>query len=191
MRVDWKFELRYVLRHPRVRTALMAAFAGAAILLLVVLAYWLPARHATQSLAGEIDHYRRIAHDKRYSAELAAAARRASAQIAEAETKLDQNAVQSVLVQHLSQLAKRHGLRILTSNFDEGKAQDGFQPMHHELMVQGGYSGLRGFLADIPSLPTLTVIEDSTITRNREGGNLKATLLFRTWRRSGGPEAAR
>jgi Tfp pilus assembly protein PilO len=190
MFADWQFELRYVLRHPRVRAALMATVMSMAILLLVVLAYWLPARHASQSLADEIDHYRLIAHDKRYSAELAVAAMRASAQVAEAEKKLDQNAVQSVLVQHLSQLAKRHGLRILTSNYDEGKAQDGFQPTSHELTVQGGYSGLRGFLADIPSLPTLTVVEDCSITRNREGGSLKATMLFRTWRRSGGPEAA-
>lgn len=191
MLADWKFELRYVLRHPRVRSALMATVVSMAVLLLVVLAYWMPARHATQSLVDEIDHYRRIAHDKRYSAELAVAARRASAQVAEVEKKLDQNAVQSVLVQHLSQLAKRHGLRILTSNFDEGKTQDGFQPMSHELTVQGGYSGLRGFLAGVPALPTLTVIEECSITRNREGGSLKATLLFRTWRRSGGPEAAR
>jgi len=191
MPADWKFELRYILRHPRVQSALIAAFASTGLLLLVVLAYWLPARHATQSLVGEIDHYRRIAHDKRYSTELAAAVKRASAQIAEIEKKLDQNAVQSVLVQHLSLLAKRHGLRILTSSYDEGKPQDGFQPMSHELAVQGGYSGLRGFLAEIPSLPTLTVIEDSTITRNRDGGSLKATLFFRTWRRSTGPEAER
>lgn len=185
----WKFEFRYVLHHPRVRLALKVAVVCTALLLLIGLAYWLPARHATQALAGEIDHYRRIAHDKRYSAELGAAVKRASTQVAEVEKKLDQNAVQSVLVQHLSLLAKRHGLRILTSNYDEGKTQEGFLPMSHELTVQGGYSGLRGFLADIPSLPTLTVIEDSTITRNREGGTLKATLLFKTWRRNGGSGA--
>lgn len=191
MLAEWIFELRYALRHSRVRVALIGLFASMLILFLIVLAYWLPARHTTQSLTEELDHYRRIAHNKRYSAELATAAQRASIQVAEIEKKLDQTTGQSVLVQHLSMLAARHGLRILTSNYDEGKAQDGVQPINHELTVQGGYSGLRGFLADIPSLPTFTVIEDSTITRNREGAILKAALVFRTWRRSGAPEAAR
>lgn len=191
MLADWKFELGYMLRHPRVRMALIAAVMSLVILLLTVLLYWLPARHATVSLTSSVDHYRRIAHDKRYSAELAAAVERVSTQVAETEKKLDNNAVQSVLVKHLSLLAKRHGLRILTSNYDEGKTQDGFQPMSHELTVQGSYSGVRGFLADIPALPTLTVIEECSITRSREGASLKAALQLRTWRRSTGAESAK
>lgn len=191
MLAPWIFEFRYALRHPRVRAALVVLSISLVILFLVVLAYWLPVRHATVSLTEELDHYRRIAHDKRYSAELAIAVKRATLQVEEVEKKLNQTAVQSVLVQNLSILAQRHGLRILTSNYDEGKVQDGYQPITHELSVQGGYSGVRGFLADIPSLPTLTVLEDSTITRNRGGGSLKAVLLFRTWRRSGVPEVSR
>lgn len=191
MLAPWIFEFRYALRHPRVRATLTILLISLAILVLVILTYWLPVRHATQSLTEELDHYRRIAHDKRYSAELASAVKRASLQVEEVDKKLNQTAIQSVLVQNLSLLAQRHGLRILTSNYDEGKAQDGFQPMNHELSVQGGYSGLRGFLADIPALPTLTVLEDSTITRNRDGGSLKAVLLLRTWRRSGAPEVSR
>lgn len=191
MLAQWMFEFRYVLRHPRVRMAVIAFLVSLATLFLVLLTYWLPARHATQSLTEELDHYRRIAHDKRYSVELAAAVKRVSVQVSEVDKKLDQSSVQATLVQHLSQLAQRHGLRIQSSNYDEGKTQDGFQPIHHELSLQGSYSGLRGFLADIPSLPTLTVIEDSTITRNREGGSLKAALQFRTWRRSATPEGPR
>lgn len=191
MLAPWIFEFRYALRHPRVHAALVVLFISLVILSLVVLAYWLPAHHATASLAEELDHYRRIAHDKRYSAELAIAVKRATLQVGEVEKKLNQTAVQSVLVQNLSLLAQRHGLRILASNYDEGKAQDGFQPINHELSVQGGYSGLRGFLADIASLPTLTVLEDSTITRNREGDSLKAVLLLRTWHRSSESEVSR
>lgn len=190
MPADWMFELRYLARHPRVRMAALAALVGTALLLLAMAAYWWPARLATQSLTGELDHFRRIAHDKRYSAELAIAVQRVAAQVGEVEKKLDQQAVQSHLVQHLSQLTKQHGLRILSSSYDEGKAQDGFQPMTHELTVQGSYPGLRGFLAGIPELPTLTVIDECSITRGREGGGLKATLLLRTWRRSGGAAAS-
>jgi len=184
---DWMFELRYLARHPRVRLAALVVLGGLAVLLLVVLTYWWPARHATQSLTAELDHFRRIAHDKRYSAELAVAVKRAATQVDVTEKKLDQQAVQSHLVQNLSQLAKQHGLRILSSSYDEGKAQAGFQPMTHELAVQGNYAGLRGFLAGIPALPTLTVIDECSITRAREGGGLKATLLLRTWRRSSAP----
>ena len=186
MRSDLIFEFRYALRHPRVRLALFSMFAAGALLLLAMLALWLPARHATQSLTGDIDHLRQINHDNRYSAELAVAVKNATARVGEAEKKLNQQAVQTLLVQHLGQHAARHGVRILSSNYDEGTVQGGFQPIYHELAVQGSYAGVRGFLADIPELPTLTVIEECTIARLREGSVLKATLQMRTWRRSGG-----
>ncbi len=191
MRPDPLFEFRYAYRHPRVRAAALFLLGGMGLLLLAMFAFWLPARHTAQSLNDEIDHHRRVAHDKRYSMELAVAVKQAALQVGEAEKKLDQQNVQSLLVQHLDRLAKRHGLRILSSSYDESKEQSGFRPMSHELALQGSYAGLRGFLTDIPDLPTLTVIEDCSIARVREGAGLKATLLLRTWRRSGGPEAAR
>ena len=171
-------------RHPRVRLAWRMALAGL-IVLVVAIMFWWPTRLAVSQLHDEINQARRLVQEKHASVALAEATHRAATLTQLTEKKLNQEGLQATLVRELEMLARRHGVRVMSSNYDENKPQDGFVSLVHELAVQASYGGLRAFLLDLASLPTLTVLEEASVARvsERSSGELKATFQFRTWRR--------
>ena len=177
-------DARISLRHPVVRLGLGAGLVSVLLALVVGGALWWPVYREAESLRFKIDLTRRQAVERIYSAQLSQVYARTAEQISEIEKKLNTPAVQVSLLNHLNQLARKHGVRILSESYEEGKAQNGYAPLYHEITLEGRYPKLRSFLLDIGSLPTLSVVQEAAL--NRGGGarrSIKAQLRIVTYRK--------
>lgn len=179
-------DLRYSLRHPLVRLGIIAGIIAIGLVLVVGAALWWPARSEVHTLRDEIDVTRRQAVERLYGAQLAQEYERTEQQIVALETKLNTQTVQVSLLNHLSQLAKKHRVRILSESYEEGKIQSGYAPLYHEITLQGTYPRVRRFLLDIRSLPTLSLVQEAALNRgDGRGRSIKAQLRIVTYRKAG------
>jgi hypothetical protein len=122
----------------------------------------------------------------KYTAQLTAAAQRASLQIEQIEKRLDASVTQVSLVQHLTSLAKQHKVKIVAETYEEGKPKDGYLPLIHELTLQAGYPELRGFILGLQILPTVTIVQEATLERSSNATLLKAHVRMVTYSRASG-----
>lgn len=184
-------DVRFALRHPVLRRMLYVLGGVTLAAVLVILAYLLPAWQEQGRLDHDLARMRKQLAERRGRADLVKAVERASGQIELIEKKLDARGVQLTLVNQLNQLARRNGIRIASESFDEGKVQDGYAPLFHELTVEGGYAGLRRFLADLEHMPTFSVVREASIAPIGEGTQqLKVHLRMVTYRKAPGPGGA-
>lgn len=179
----YRDDLRYSLRHPRVRTGLLVSAVAVLVLLMVAMAYWWPAWDTAARLDAQIEQKRRQAVEASYSAQLAQSSQRAAQHIAQIEKKLEASGTQVNLVQNLATLARRNNVKIVSEAYEEGKAKDGYMPFVHELTLQGGYAELRQFLIALQELPTFTVVQDAVLSRAGNTGIIKAQLRMHTYRK--------
>jgi Tfp pilus assembly protein PilO len=151
----------------------------------VLLGFWWPAFRAQETLDRKIDEARRAIATALQAGELLkgfAAATRATETI---ERKLNAPIRQAQLVQALAAIAGRHGVRIVSESYDEGKAQADYVPLFMQVALQGNYQGMRGFLNDVPTLPLWVEVEDVRLERLREpAGQIKAQVRLRAIRRT-------
>lgn len=179
-------DLRYSLRHPVVRLGIVAGIVAIGLVLIIGAALWWPARSEAYTLRDQIDATRRQAVERLYGTQLAQVYERTEQQIVALETKLNTQTVQVSLLNHLSQLAKKHGVRILSESYEEGKTQSGYAPLYHEITLQGSYPRVRRFLLDIGSLPTLSLVQEAALNRgDGRGRSIKAQLRIVTYRKAG------
>lgn len=184
-------DLRFGMRHPLVRRTMYVLMASVALTLAMLLGYAIPAWREHARLEAALDSQRQLVAERRQHADLVETVKRTNAEIGKIEKKLDARGVQITLVKALSQLARQNGIRILDSSYDEGKAQNGYAPLFHELTVEGGYSGLRQFLIDLDKMPTFSLVREASLSPAGEGtSRLKAHLRMVTYRKTTAGEGA-
>jgi len=182
-------QIRYAMRHAALRRAVVGTGVAAAGLAVVALGYWWPAMRAHAVLEQAI-------HDKRQAVVAAMSARdvkhahdAALRALPAIEQKLNVNSGQSDLVERLNRLARKRGIRIISESYEEGKAKSTFVPLHLDIALQGSYAEMRGFIADIATLPVWGEIQEARLEGLRDQpGTIKAQLRLVLYRR-GGPTA--
>jgi len=172
-------ELRYGARHPWARAGSWVC-AVAAALALVALAVWWPAQRDRSALEDKISSARRALVQAQQADELLSAYARASKDAALLEKKLEHAATQAQLVESFAQLARRHGVRILTETYEEGR---GPQPaLGSELAVQAAYPALRDFLRDLSALPTWSEVQEVRLESVQGSAPQKGRIRIITYR---------
>jgi Tfp pilus assembly protein PilO len=128
--------------------------------MLAMLAAWWPAHSEQAALEEAIASKRRGLVQARQAHDLLAAYAKASKEVALLEKKLQHAATQAQLVENFARLARRHGVKIVSETYEEGRGS-GAQPMlAAELAVQGSYPSMRDFLRDLSGLPTWSEVQE-------------------------------
>jgi Tfp pilus assembly protein PilO len=173
----WLADLRYSARHPWARAGAWAC--GCA---LVAFAAWWPEQREQAALEEAIVSQRRTLVDARRTEELARAYLQARKEIAALDRKLGHAATQAQLVQDFARLARRHGVRIVSETYEEGR---GVQPtLSAELAVQGAYPALRDFVAGLAGLPTWSEVHEVRIESARGAKLQKGRVRIVTYRQA-------
>jgi Tfp pilus assembly protein PilO len=180
-------ELRYARRHPAlVRWAWIGGVTGLVCALIVAIV-WAPVWIESRQWQGALDARRQQLLDARQRVALAAAVQQAAKSVESIDRKLNAPAVQVTLVSQVGRIARERGVRVLAASFEDGKPQAGYQPLQHELTVEGSYPALRRFLADLYQMPTFTLEREAVLVPVSEGaGVLRMQLRLTTYRRPGG-----
>ena len=179
MRATYPFaeNILYSLRHPLIKTGMVAS--GVAITLVIVefFGYWMPVRNDINRLSESVNLERKRIIDDAYL--------RAIKQLSEVDKKINSPVGHADLVNNIDNLATHRKLTIITESYDEGKEINGYTPLYMELSLQGEYQGMNEFLVDINSLPTWTVVGEGAISRLAGQQDLvKAQLRLITYRKT-------
>ena len=177
----WVADLRYSARHPWARAGLWTC-AGTAALMLAVVAVWWPENHERAALEDTIAGKRRELVQARQADELLRAFAQARKEVALLENKLEHAATQSQLVENFARLARRHGVKIVSETYEEGRAAGAQPVLNAELSVQGGYPALRDFLQDVSALPTWSEVQDVRLESVQGAATQKGRIRVMTYR---------
>jgi Tfp pilus assembly protein PilO len=178
-------QARYLLRSPAARVGMAVNGVLFIALLAVLLAYWWPSARTQQALERQIDAARRAVSLAMQAKDLIKAYAGAARATEAVERKLNAPVKQAQLVQGLAGVAGRHGVRIISESYEEGKPQGDYVPLFMQVALQGGYQGMRGFLGDVSTLPLWVEIEEARLERLREpAGQVKVQTRLRAVRRA-------
>lgn len=168
---------RYTTCHPQVRRA-FGVFLACGVVTLVAFLSGLPALRESRAIESALAaRYDEAARERGHAA-LVRAVRQATLDVEAIEKKLATRAVQTALVNQLNAIARRHGVRVVNSSYEESKGGDGNRMLLHELTAEGEYAALRKFVTDLRTLSTFTVIREASFTA--PGGH--ASLLTARFR---------
>lgn len=177
----WWDNVLHCLRHPAIKAGIIATLVSIALALAVVIGFWRPVHREAQTLMESIEAKRKETVNALYSAEIARTYADAAKRIDGLERKLNLPSPQAALVTHLSALAKKHQVKILTQSYDAGKELEGYKPLYLELGLQGGYASLRQYLQDLKTLPTLSSLQEAALNAQERAGEIKAHLRLVTY----------
>lgn len=96
------------------------------------------------------------------------------------DQRLETGAERSRMVELFAAISKKSGTRIVHGANQLGPARDGAAQVLQELTVEGGYTELRAFLAEIAGLETLTVLVAADLSSNVDGALVRAKLRLKT-----------
>lgn len=181
----WIAEFRYSVRHPLARAG-VRVLLGAALMLGGALALWWPAQHASDGLQAQIAAKRRALVETQQADELLRRYAGAQQSVPVLEKKLGQSVSQAQLVESLSRLAHRHGVRVASETYEEGRSTGGQALLLAELTVQGGYSAVRNFLRDLPTLPMWTEVHEVRFEATRGSATVRGRIRVATYRAAPG-----
>ena len=177
--------MRYVMRHPLLRTGVVTTLALLAGLLIVSLAWWGPMKLEQWNTAAAIDARQLALQDAQRAAQLSKANSNAMTTIALLEKKLHAELNQAQAVQLLSQLATRQKVRILSQSFETGKKQDQIETLYIDLTLLGDYHGIKGMLAELPRMNGwIEVLEANMANAAKGGKQVKCQLSLAIYRYS-------
>jgi Tfp pilus assembly protein PilO len=161
------------------------------IVALSVIAYWWPAAREHANLVREVQAARRAVVQAQQTSELIRAYLRAVDTATAIERKLDTPLRQARLVESLGQLARKHGVRVLSESYEEGKPRNGYIPLALDLNLQGDYGPVRGFLAGIPGLPAWVEVQEARFEGVRDAGvrQVRAQIRLLAYRKGPVPPA--
>ncbi len=174
-------QVRYVLRHPAVRSGAWAA-ALAGVGAAITVATWLPAHHRVGQLTQELTTKSRALREADASEKLLATYEQARAAVALLEKKLEYAATQAQLLEDLGRLARQHGVRIVSEAYEEGKKGGAQATLNAELAIRGSYAAIRGFLAATSALRTWSEIDEVVLEKAREPGVVNGKVRIVTYR---------
>lgn len=176
-------QVRYGMRHPRLRLAFYACGISLVLGVAVAMGYWWPASTGHASVQRDITIARQAvvtamgAHEIKQAYEVAAKA------LPAIEQKLNRGREQSDVVDQLNRLARRRGIRIVSESYEEGKTKTAYVPLYLDLVLQGPYAEMRGFLTDIATLSAWGEIQEARLEGVREhAGAVKAQLRLVLYR---------
>ena len=173
-------ELRYCLRYRWARAGLVAAAVGI-VALTGATAVWWPAQSGQRALEDEISNKRRALARAQQSEELARVYERTRKEVDLLEGKLRHGATQTQLVQGFARLAHKHGVRIVSETYEEGR--NAAQPtLGAELAVQAAYPALRAFMRDLATLPTWSEVQEVRIENTPGAAQQKGRIRIVTYR---------
>jgi hypothetical protein len=184
--MKWNQEMLAMLRYNwRCRPMRLSAYAALATLissLLIALAWWMPAQREAAALQAEIEARRTAMVESVRMEQMIALQRDALRNVTLLEKKLRATAGQADMVQEVARLANRHGVRVLSQSFDEGKGQhDG--ALYLELGLSGPYAALRAMIGDFTALPTWVEVVDAHFERGASGAApVRVQLRLLTYR---------
>lgn len=174
--------LPHAIRHPKVRMALRVLAGLCCLDLLVAAFFFCPAAWRHHQLAGGIAAYRNSQREAAEARQRALQYGELLQRVSVLEEKWKAPAAQSALISAVNRFASRNGLRVVSQDFESEKTKTGVESLNQEISLQGSYRALRGFLADLEDLGTLTVVEQTRLERAGQGGNsLRAVLKLRTF----------
>lgn len=181
---------RYATRHPAIKAALVSLLA----LLMVTGAafgYWWPAEREHRSLIVQIETQRRAAVEALQAVEIARAYRSAKSATDTLERKLNASAGQADLVKSIERIAAMRRVRLVSQVYEEAKSKGEYSPLFLDIGLQGSYSSLREFLADLHTLPVWVEVQEMNLERSREhSGSVKAGLRLLTYRKTANRKVA-
>ncbi len=96
------------------------------------------------------------------------------------DQRLETGAERSRMVELFAAISQKSGTRIIHGANQLGPAHDGAAQVLQELTVEGGYSELRAFLAEIAALETLTILVAADLSANADGTLVRARLRLKT-----------
>lgn len=177
----WRADLRNSARHPWARGGLRACVLGTVLLAASAAAWW-PAERSRAALEGEIAAKRSALSQTRQAHELMGAYAKAAKQVAVLEGKLEHAATQAQLVESFARLARKHGVKIISETYDEGRGSAAQAGLSAELSVQGAYPALRDFLRELSGLATWSEVQEVRLETARESGMQKGRIRIMTYR---------
>jgi Tfp pilus assembly protein PilO len=185
-------EWRYCLRHPWARLGTLVSAALALAVAGLCLNWW-PKNTTREQLEGAISAQRLGIARQHGDLELLAAYVRARTDVGALEGKLDYAATQAQQVSDVAQLARKQGVTVLSQSYEMRTPKESNDPskdaakdapaLNTELAVQGSYRSLRNFIALVPSLPSLTQVQEVVLERAREPNLVKGRIRLVTYRR--------
>ena len=181
-------EWRYCLRHPWARLGTLVSAALALAVAGLCLNWW--PKSTTREQLEEAIGAQRIGIARQHGdLELLAAYVRARTDVEALEGKLDYAATQAQQVSDVAQLARKQGITVLSQSYEmrtpkeSNDASKDAPALNTELAVQGSYRSLRNFIALVPSLPSLTQVQEVVLERAREPNLVKGRIRLVTYRR--------
>ena len=198
-------EWRYCLRHPWARLGTLIAAALALAVAGLCLNWW-PKNTTRVQLEEAISAQRLEIARQHNDLDLLAAYVRARTDVEALESKLDYAATQAQQVSDVAQLARKQGITVLSQSYEmripkesndsakdaskdaskdssKDSSKDEAPALNTELVVQGSYRSLRNFIALVPSLPSLTQVQEVVLERAREANVVKGRIRLVTYRR--------
>lgn len=177
--------LRYSLRCKQVRYGMYAMLLGAIACTLIMLVWWGPAKLEHANLSHHIDAIRAIKVEALRAGEVARGQREVLPAVTLLEKKLEAHSGQAELMQGISRLASKRGVRVISQSFNEGKAENGDAPLYLELGLAGDYTALRRLTGDLATLPMWIEVVEEHFERASESGSLvKLQMRLLTYRGS-------
>jgi Tfp pilus assembly protein PilO len=173
--------LRYYLRHPGVRVGLWTG-AAFAVLAAVLAALWWPGERSRRALEDDIEARRAEIVQMRERDQVARAYEQARGGVESLETKLAYAATQAQQVADLAQLARQHGVSLISQAYEESTRKNEPPRLYTELTVQGSYRALDSFITGLPQLPSWTEAQDIVIERAHDSGVVKGRMRLVTYR---------
>lgn len=173
--------LRYYLRHPAVRGGLWSA-AAFAVLATVLATMWWPGERSRRELEQNIESRRAGIVQMREREQVARAFDQARGGVESLETKLAYAATQAQQVADLAQLARKHGVTLISQAYEESTRKNEPPRLYTELTVQGSYRALDNFITGLPQLPSWTEAQDIVIERAHDSGVVKGRMRLVTYR---------
>jgi Tfp pilus assembly protein PilO len=181
---DW----RYCLRHPWARLGTLISAVLALAVAGLCLNWW-PDNARRMRLEEAIETQRLEIARQHGDLDLLAAYVRARTDVEALETKLDYAATQAQQVSDVAQLARKQGVTVLSQSYEMRAPKESNDTakeapaLNTELVVQGSYRSLRNFIALVPSLPSLTQVQEVVLERAREANLVKGRIRLVTYRR--------
>jgi hypothetical protein len=173
-------ELAYSARHPWARAGAWV-FLLSLLFLATMAALWWPLAQEGHAMEQAIADKRRALLRARESEALAAAYAQAHKGAAALERKLAHGATQAQLVQSFARLARRHGVKVVSETYEEGR--NAAQPaLSAELTVQAAYPALREFVRELAALPTWSEVQEVRIENAAGGATQKGRIRIVTYR---------
>jgi hypothetical protein len=173
---------RYTLLHPKVKKAAWAACLCLVLDLLVLALFWGPVAFQHHRLEKGIRDYRRAEREARQAVENSQQYEQLVKRAASLEAKWETPVTQSELIESLTRLSSKNGLKVISQDFDVTPGKGGGQSFRQNLALAGSYASLRHFLAGLENLPSLTVVETARLEREGlAGSEVRASLQLSTF----------